>query len=85
MTDEHEKPPVTDSRFPGFNKEVEESHAAAAAAAAPAATGAKSEAEAKPAGPRKPYEIIIDYMHQLCLLHGNPAELRKLLDELEAL
>lgn len=27
MTDETQKPPVTDSRFPGFNPEVEQSHA----------------------------------------------------------
>jgi hypothetical protein len=84
MTEE-EKPAVTDSRFAGFNPEVEESHAAAAAAAAPAAAQATAPAEAKPAAPRKPYEIIVDFMHQVSLLHGNHPELRKLLDELESL
>jgi rubrerythrin len=28
MADEKDKPPVTDSRFPGFNPEVEQSHEA---------------------------------------------------------
>lgn len=51
MADESAKPPVTDSRFPGFNPEVEESHAAAEKAAAEKAAAAAAGVESAPPPP----------------------------------
>jgi rubrerythrin len=51
MADEETKPAVTDSRFPGFDPEVEASHAEAAAAAQQAATQAAADLAAASAPP----------------------------------
>ena len=44
MVDEESKPPITDSRMPGFNPEVDASHAEANAAQQKAAAEAAAEA-----------------------------------------
>lgn len=83
MTDESDKPAVTDSRFPGFNPEVEESKAAAEKAAAEKAAGETAAPAAKPAAPRKPYEVMVAFMHAVANQLGNHPELKALLDELD--
>jgi uncharacterized OB-fold protein len=51
MVDEETRPAVTDSRMPGFDPEVEASHAETAAAAQQAATQAAAEIAARSAPP----------------------------------
>lgn len=60
MADEESKPPVTDSRFPGFNPEVEASHAETNAAQAKAA------AEAAAATPQPPPPPIYTHRCRMC-------------------
>ena len=51
MTDEPEQPPVTDSRFPGFNPEVEQSRAAEVKRLEAEAASAAAAAESSPPPP----------------------------------
>lgn len=80
MTEE-EKPAVTDSRFPGFNPEVEESHAAAAAAAQPPAAD-KPAPRLDPTVPRHPFDILGDIESWVRSVHGSHPRFEELMAEL---
>jgi hypothetical protein len=83
MADESEKPPVTDSRFPGFNPEVEESKAAAEAAAAPPEPPKPATVEAPPR-PRDPLAILQDIEAWVRNTHGSHPRFDELWKELMA-
>jgi uncharacterized protein YbbK (DUF523 family) len=83
MADETTKPAVTDSRFPGFNTEVEESKAAEAAAAAKPAP-AKPEPQAAAPVPRKPIEVVNDLEARVRSEHGSHPWLEELIAELKS-
>lgn len=82
MADETKAAPVTDSRFPGFNAEVEESHAAAAAAAG-APAPAPAPAPVKPKAPRAPGNVMVDLIREICDELGNKPRFAALLAELK--
>jgi len=87
MADETSSKPVTDSRFPGFNPEVEASHAAtaAAAAAAEAATQAASAAAAAPPMPRSAKTVMLEVLAALNNRVGNHEGITALIKELSEL
>jgi len=82
MVDATAKPAVTDSRFPGFNPEVEESHAAAAAATAPAAA-AEVPATAAPLAPVKPEEYLVGLLTAIVDHLGNREHMLELLEQVK--
>jgi hypothetical protein len=79
--DEEKKPAVTDSRFAGFNPEVEESKAAAEAASHPPET-AKPEPKVDPAVPRHPFDILADIEAWVRNTHGSHPRFEELWAEL---
>jgi hypothetical protein len=83
MADEQTKPAVTDSRFPGFNSEVEESKAAAEAAAHPSAP-AEPEPAPKPEGGRKPIDVVNDLEARTRSTHGSHPWFEELIAELKS-
>lgn len=82
MTDEEVKEPVVDSRQPGFNPEVEASHAEAAAAAA-AAQPAPEPAPAPP--PPTKRSLLVELLEELVRAHGNHPRMTALLEEFKQL
>jgi hypothetical protein len=83
MADKSKKEPVTDSRFPGFNPEVEASKAEAEAAAAPPEP-AKPEPQPKPAGVRKPLDVVNDLEARVRSVHGSHPWFEELIAELKS-
>jgi hypothetical protein len=81
MPDEPKKPAVTDSRFRGFNTEVDESKAAEEAAAAAAASGTKPAPTAEPKK-RVPLFIMADILAEIVDHLGNAPRFDPLLNEL---
>lgn len=80
--------PATDSRQPGFNPEVEASHAAkiaAAQAVLDAAKAAATAAAATPAAPRAANSVIADIFTVLNGLLGNVSSIETLIAELRSL
>jgi len=83
MADETTETPVTDSRFPGFNLEVERSHAETAAALAvspPATTPSPS----SPMPPRPPAVVLDELEHFIRGQYGSHFHFDELLAELKA-
>ncbi len=81
MADKGAKPPVTDSRFSGFNPEVEESKAAAEAAAAPPEP-AKPEPKVTPPKPRDSLDVLHDLEAWVRDTHGSHPRFEELMAEL---
>jgi hypothetical protein len=81
MADKSAKPPVTDSRFPGFNPEVEESKAAAEAVATPPEP-AKPEPKVAAARPRDPMDVLRDIEAYIRSTHGSHPRFEELWAEL---
>jgi hypothetical protein len=79
--DEPKKPVVTDSRFAGFNPEVEESKAAAEAALRPPEP-AKPAPTAKPPVRRDPLAILADIEAWVRNTHGSHPRFEELWAEL---
>lgn len=81
MADASEKPPVVDSREPGFNPEVEASHAAAAAGE-PEPPAPPPPPEPEPPKPRGPEDIIRDLENYVRDVHGSHPRFEELMAEL---
>jgi hypothetical protein len=79
--DEPKKPAVTDSRFAGFNPEVEESKAAAEAALH-TPEPAKPEPKVDPPAPRHPFDILGDIEAWVRSVHGSHPRFEELMAEL---
>jgi len=81
MAKESTKPPVTDSRMPGFNPEVDESKAAAEAAAHPPEP-TKPEPKVTPPQPRDPLDVLRDLEAWVRNTHGSHSRFEELMAEL---
>lgn len=82
MADETKPAPVTDSRMPGFNKEVEESQAAAEKAAAEKAAAATPVAPA-PAAPPPRKNVLVRLLAGIVDHLGNRPDLVALVNDVE--